>query len=65
MFYVWTTSLIYVNGVSAEMKNKLLFYADDSVENSTSEDLSKWFIDNASAMYLGKTVSDVFGKNLS
>jgi hypothetical protein len=66
--------LIYVNDMSAVVKNKLLLYADDSailvshkdrvvVEKLLSEDLhsvSEWLIDNKLSLHLGKTESIVF-----
>jgi hypothetical protein len=67
--------LIYVNDMSALIKNKLLLYADDSailvshkclsrVEQALTEDLhlvSQWLIDNKLSLHLGKTESIVFG----
>ena len=67
--------LIYVNDMSAVVKNKLLLYADDSgilvsgknksdVEMSLKEDLhlvSQWLIDNKLSLHLGKTESILFG----
>jgi hypothetical protein len=67
--------LIYVNDMSAVVKNKLLLYADDSgilvagknksdIESSLNEELdtvSKWLIDNKLSLHLGKTESILFG----
>jgi len=66
--------LIYVNDMSAVVKNKLLLYADDStilvshsdcsvVEQQLSKDLqsvSEWLIDNKLSLHLGKTESILF-----
>ena len=67
--------LIYVNDMSAVVKNKLLLYADDSailvsdkniatVEEILSDDLqivSEWLVDNKLSLHLGKTESILFG----
>ena len=67
--------LIYVNDMSAVVKNKLLLYADDSgilvsgkckssVETSLKADLhlvSQWLVDNKLSLHLGKTESILFG----
>lgn len=67
--------LIYVNDMSAVVKNKLLLYADDSgilvsgksvldVEKALTDDMnlvSQWLIDNKLSLHLGKTESIVFG----
>lgn len=67
--------LIYVNDMSAVVKNKLLLYADDSgilvsgkckadVERALEEDLhlvSEWLVDNKLSLHLGKTESILFG----
>ena len=67
--------LIYVNDMSAVVKNKLLLYADDSailvsaknksdIEIRLSEDLqsiSQWLICNKLSLHLGKTESILFG----
>lgn len=71
--------LIYVNDMSAFVKNKLLLYADDSVilltgkdktviEKVLSEELqcvSEWLIDNKRSLHLGKTKSVLFGLKIS
>jgi hypothetical protein len=67
--------LIYVNDMSAVVKNKLLLYADDSgilvsgkcksdIERLLKEDLhlvSQWLVDNKLSLHLGKTESILFG----
>lgn len=67
--------LIYVNDMSAAIKNKLLLYADDSailvsaknkhdIENTLCHDLnivSQWLICNKLSLHLGKTESILFG----
>ena len=67
--------LIYVNDMSAVVKNKLLLYADDSaimvsgkniscIEKYLTEDLemvSHWLVDNKLSLHLGKTESIIFG----
>lgn len=67
--------LIYVNDMSAVVKNKLLLYADDSailvsarnksdIENKLSNDLnnvSHWLVNNKLSLHLGKTESILFG----
>ena len=67
--------LIYVNDMSAVVKNKLLLYADDSailvsaknkcdIENLLSQDLnivSQWLVCNKLSLHLGKTESILFG----
>jgi len=67
--------LIYVNDMSAVVKIKLPFYADDScillsgknkqdIERVLTEDLnclSQWLIDNRLSLHLGKTESILFG----
>ena len=67
--------LIYVNDMSAVVKNKLLQYADDSailvsgkdinyIENELTNDLnrvSNWLTDNKLSLHLGKTESVLFG----
>ena len=67
--------LIYVNDMSAVVKNKLLLYADDSgilvsgksksdIERLLKEDLhlvSQWMVDNKLSLRLGKTESILFG----
>ena len=67
--------LIYVNDMSAVVKNKLLLYADDSgilvsdesksvIEASLQDDLHsirQWLIDNKLSLHLGKTESILFG----
>ena len=67
--------LIYVNDMSAVVKNKLLLYADDSgilvsgksradIEHALEEDLhlvSQWLVDNKLSLHLGKTESILFG----
>ena len=67
--------LIYVNDMSAVVKNKLLLYADDSgilvsgksklyVESCLKDDLhhvSQWLVDNKLSLHLGKTESILFG----
>ena len=67
--------LIYVNDMSAVVKNKLLLYADDSavmvsgknrssIEKDLTEDLelvSHWLVDNKLSLHLGKTESIIFG----
>ena len=61
--------LIYVNDMSAVVKNKLLLYADDSaimvsgknissIERDLTKDLemvSDWLVDNKLSLHLGKT----------
>ena len=67
--------LIYVNDMSAEVKHKLLLYADDatilvsgtnieSVQSLLSGELemvSEWLIGNKLSLHLGKTESMLFG----
>ena len=67
--------LIYINDMSAVVKNKLLLYADDSailvsgknrstIEKELAEDLetvSHWLVDNKLSLHLGKTESIIFG----
>jgi hypothetical protein len=67
--------LIYVNDMSAVVKNKLLLYADDSailvsgknkdqITSALSKDLefvSHWLVDNKLSLHLGKTESILFG----
>ena len=67
--------IIYVNDMSAVVKNKLLLYADDSailvsdkcfsnVEQvliAELQSVSQWLVDNKLSLHLGKTESIVFG----
>lgn len=67
--------LIYVNDMSAVVKNKLLLYADDSgilvtgkslfvVEKALTDDMelvSQWLVDNKLSLHFGKTESILFG----
>ena len=69
--------LIYVNDMSAVVRNKLLLYADDSailvsgkdkksIEDNLSSDLhlvSQWLITNKLSLHLGKTESILFGSH--
>ena len=70
--------LIYVNDMSAVVKNKLLLYADDFAilvtgkdrlqrEQKSSKELqsvSEWLVDNKLSLHPGKTESILFGSKI-